>query len=289
MLTRTAIVMVALCLVAKSAFAQSTQPAPLATVDLWPAGKMPGKGSAQPEGERPAKKPDGYHRITDISRPTIAVFPARKANGPSPAIIVCPGGGYSYVVIDKEGTEIAAWLNAHSIGALVLKYRCPNNRDGALQDVQRSLSLARAHASEWNIDPKRVGVIGFSAGGNLAAKASNRFDQRTYAAIDSADEQSCRPDFAILVYPAYLQKDGKVAPDLNITANIPPTLIVHSEDDKPHVPGSKVYHAALDDAKVSNRFLLYPTGGHGYALHCDRDARAWPDAALLWMQQSGMR
>ena len=112
-------------------------------------------------------------------------------------MIVCPGGGYSYTVVDKEGSEIAAWLNSAGISALVLKYRTPNNREGALQDVQRALSLVRARASEWNIDPQRVGVIGFSAGGNLAAKASNLFDARAYAAIDEVDRQSCRPDFVL--------------------------------------------------------------------------------------------
>src|SRR3954468_14747006 len=147
--------------------AQTTRPAPLTTVDVWPAGKMPGKGSERPEGEWTGRKPDGFHRITDVSRPTLAVFPAPRAPGAAaaPAMVVCPGGGYSYVVIDKEGSEIAAWLNAAGISAVVLKYRVPGNREGALQDVQRALSLARARADEWNIDPKRLGIIGFSARG----------------------------------------------------------------------------------------------------------------------------
>lgn len=249
---------------------------------------MPGRAAAEPEKER-TPSTDGFHRITNVSRPTLSVFPAPGGDAAAPAMIVCPGGGYSYVVIDKEGTEIAAWLNSVGITAVVLKYRNPNNRDGALQDVQRALSLARANAAAWKIDPKRLGVIGFSAGGNLSAKASNLFDRRAYTAIDASDEQSCRPDFAVLVYPAYLGKDGKVADDLNLKAKIPPTLIVHSEDDKTHVVGSRIYHAALDEAKVPHEFLLYPTGGHGYALHCTKDAKAWPDAALKWLQRIGMR
>lgn len=273
--------------------AQTTQPAALATVDVWPTGKMPGKGSDKPEGEWTGRKPDGFHRVTDVSRPTLAVFPAPKGPGgarPAPAMLVFPGGGYSYVVIDKEGTEIAAWLNAAGISAILLKYRVPNNREGALQDVQRALSVARARADEWNIDPKRLGIIGFSAGGHLAARASTLPDgRRTYEAVDAADRQSCRPDFAVLVYPAYLARNGHVAPDLNVTANVPPTLIVHSEDDENYVPGSKLYHAALDEAKAPNEFLLYPTGGHGYGLHCDRDARAWPDATLQWLRKVGVR
>ena len=259
-----------------------------AVVDVWPKGKMPGQAARDPEGEAPSKG-DGFHRITNISHPTLTVFPAPVAAGPAPAMVVCPGGGYNYVVVDKEGLEIAAWLNSNGISAFVLKYRVPQNRDGALQDVQRALSLARARAAEWKVDMRRLGIIGFSAGGNLAAKASTRFDQRAYPAVDAVDRQSCRPDFAVLVYPAYLDdKNGHVASDLNLKANIPPTLIVHNEDDRNYVPGSKVYHAALDEAKLPNKLLLYPTGGHGYGLHCTRAAKAWPADALAWLQTTGM-
>ncbi|MFO1486181.1 MAG: alpha/beta hydrolase [Verrucomicrobiaceae bacterium] len=249
---------------------------------------MPGNGAKEPETHRPSKDP--YTRIANVSRPTLTLFPAPKADKPAPAMIVCPGGGYGYVVIDKEGTEIARWLNANGITALVLKYRNPNNRAGALQDLQRALSLARVHAAEWRLDPARLGVIGFSAGGNLAAKASAPLEPRSYPAVDAVDKESCRPDFAVLVYPAYLDdKAGHVAPDLNPQAAIPPTLIVHSHDDKTHVVGSRVWHAALLQAKVAHEFLCYPTGGHGYGLHCDRDAKAWPEHTLAWLSKVGMR
>jgi acetyl esterase/lipase len=276
----------ALFVLVGTTFAQAATPPTAATVEVWPEGKMPGKGANAPEAEVPRN--DGFHRITNVSRPTLTLFPApRKAGAAAaPALIVCPGGGYGYTVIDKEGTEIAAWLNSAGISALVLKYRTPNNRAGALQDAQRALSLARERAAEWNIDPQRLGIIGFSAGGNLAAKAGAPLEERSYPAIDAIDRQSCRPDFAVLVYPAYLDdKAGHVAPDLNLKAQIPPTLIVHSEDDKTHVVGSKVYHAALDEAKVAHEFKLYPTGGHGYGLHCERDAKAWPDDTLKWLQK----
>lgn len=257
-------------------------------INVWPEGKMPGKGAKEPEAERPSK--DGFHRITNVSTPTLTLFQTKRAdNSPAPAIIVCPGGGYSYCVVDKEGSEIAAWLNQHGISALVLKYRTPNNREGAFQDVQRALGLTRANAAEWKIDPKRLGVIGFSAGGNVAAKSSAPVEARSYAAIDDADKQSCRPDFAILVYPAYLDdKAGHVSPDLNLKASIPPTLIVHSDDDKTHVVGSKIYHDALNAAKIAHEFKLYPTGGHGYALHCERDAKVWPEDALKWLVRIGV-
>ena len=258
-------------------------------VKVWPDGQMPGKGAKEPESEVP--RDDGFHRITNVSTPTLTFFAAsRKDGSPAPAVIVCPGGGYNYVVVDKEGSEIAEWLNDAGISALVLKYRTPNNREGALQDLQRSLSLTRAKAPEWGIDPERVGVMGFSAGGNVAAKASTRFDQREYPAVDAIDQESCRPDFAMLVYPAYLDdKKGNVSEDLNLAAKIPPTLIIHSEDDKPHVPGSKIYHAALDHAGIEHLFKLYPTGGHGYGLHCERDARAWPKDALSWLHEIGVK
>lgn len=254
-------------------------------VDVWPEGRMPGKGAN--EAEAVVKKNDGFHRITNVSRPTLTFFPSPAKDGkPAPVMIICPGGGYSYVVVDKEGSEIAAWLNKNSISALVLKYRTPNNREGALQDVQRALSLTRAHATEWNVDPKRVGVVGFSAGGNLAAKASTQFESRSYPAVDAVDQQSCRPDFAVLVYPAYLSaKAGQITPELNLKVAIPPTLIVHNEDDKAFVAGSKIYHAALNEAKIAHEFKLYPTGGHGYGLRCTGEAKAWPDDALKWLQK----
>lgn len=268
---------------ARWSVAQTSQPAAHETVDLWPSGKMPGHGAASAEHEVPDRG-DHVHRITDTSRPTLMLFPA-AGDAPAPAMIVCPGGGYSYVVYDKEGTDIAAWLNRQGISALVLKYRTPHNREGALQDVQRALSLARARAAAWKIDPKRLGVIGFSAGGNLAAKASTRFDQRAYAPIDAIDTMNCRPDLAILVYPAYLDDGhGQLSPDLPVTDHVPPTLIVHNEDDKTFVRGSKLYHAALDSANVPNTFELYPTGGHGYGLRCTLDAKAWPDAATAWLK-----
>ncbi|MCB1278902.1 alpha/beta hydrolase [Prosthecobacter sp.] len=258
-------------------------------VNVWPEGRMPGKGAKEAETEVPRK--DGFHRITNVSKPTLTLFQATRKDGtPAPAMIVCPGGGYSYCVMDKEGSEIAAWLNANGISALVLKYRTPNNRAGALQDVQRALSLTRANAVEWKINPKHLGVIGFSAGGNVAAKASAPLEKRSYTAIDAVDQQSCLPDFAVLVYPAYLDdKSGHISPDLNLKAPIPPTLIIHSEDDKTHVVGSKIYHEALTAAKIAHEFKLYPTGGHGYALHCERDAKVWPDDALAWMKTIGVR
>lgn len=258
-------------------------------IHVWPIGKVPGEATTESERDVPAKK-DGFKRITHISQPTLTLFPAPKQPAPAPAVIICPGGAYSYVVWDKEGTEIAAWLNTNGFSALILKYRTPNNRAGALQDVQRAVSLARARAAEWNLDAKRIGVMGFSAGGNLAAKAAAPIEARSYPSLDSVDKHSARPDFAVLVYPAYLDdKSGQVAPDLNYKTGLPPTLIIHSEDDKTHVVGSRIYHAALDAAKVPHEFKLYATGGHGYGLRCEKDAKVWPEDTLAWLRKNGMK
>lgn len=273
-----------LCLIATTSFLSAQT-----IINVWPEGKMPGQGAEAPEGE--VKRNDGFQRITNVSKPTLTLFQAKRPDdSPSPTIIVCPGGGYGYCVMDKEGSEIAAWLNKHGISALVLKYRTPNNREGAFQDVQRAISVTRSKAAEWHVDSKRIGVIGFSAGGNLAAKASAPVESRGYSAIDAIDQQSCRPDFAILVYPAYLDdKSGAVAADLNLKTSIPPTLIIHSEDDKRYVTGSKIYHDALNAAKITHEFKLYPTGGHGYGLHCERDAKVWPEDALKWLESIGVK
>lgn len=257
-------------------------------VAVWPDGRMPGTAATAPEAHHPSPH-DPYIRITNISHPTLTLFPVPNRTDPAPAVIVCPGGGYTYVVYDKEGTEIANWLNSHNIAALVLKYRTPSNREGALQDVERSISLTRAHAQEWHLDPNRIGGIGFSAGGNAVARASNLFAHRAYAPIDAIDQVSCRPDFAMLVYPAYLERDGKLATDLDLTAKIPPTLIIQTEDDRNFVKGGKMYHAALDAAHIPNEYHLYSTGGHGYALHATGTVQVWPGVAVDWLRGVGVR
>jgi lysophospholipase L1-like esterase/predicted esterase len=257
------------------------------TINVWPEGKMPGKGADSPEALVTPEKTDAI-RITNVSQPILTLYPAANQDGPVPVMIICPGGSYSYVVVDKEGSEIAKWLNSIGISALVLKYRVPGNKEGALQDIQRALRITRNHAKEWNVDPKRLGVIGFSAGGNLCAKASNLFDKQTYAALDANDQQSCRPDFAVLVYPAYLEQDGKIANDLNLAADIPATLIVHSEDDQRFIQGSKIYAAALTETNHINHFLFYQSGGHGYGLHCELEARVWPQDTENWLRNMGI-
>ncbi len=266
-------------------------PTPGTVVSLWPEGEMPGKGSDKPETRKPAQpKRDEPYAITDVSHPTLEIFKAPGATGPVPAVIVCPGGGYSVLSYRKEGTEIAAWLNSLGITAVILKYRVPNNRDGAFQDAERAVRVTREHATDWGILPDKVGMIGFSAGGHLTARLSTNFDQNAYPALDDADKLSCRPDFVMLVYPAYLDVDGKgiqLAPELRPTTAMPPTLIIHNADDH-YASGSRVYDAALTAGNIPHKFMYYATGGHGYALHSQKDVRVWPTDATDWLRSIGV-
>ncbi len=264
-----------------------THPIPLSAntlIELWPEGKMPGVSTKEAEAHVPRK--DGFRRITNISRPTLEAYPANDRDGkPTPAVIVCPGGGYRYVVVDKEGSAVAEWLNAAGITAMVLKYRTPDNREGALQDLQRAIRLVRSRASELEINPAKIGIIGFSAGGHASARASTRFDDPSYSPIDAVDERSARPDFTMLIYPAYLDNgEGGISPDLKLSATTPATLIVHTDDDQSYIAGSRHYAAALNAANVDHHLLCYPTGGHGYGLNCQGDAKVWPTAAIGWLR-----
>jgi acetyl esterase/lipase len=250
---------------------------------LWP-GPPPGKVGDKVEAELPARG-DNVRRLANVQRPTITVFPGDATNKLSPAVIVCPGGGYSILAMDKEGTDVAAWLNSIGVTAVLLKYRVPDNREGAFMDAQRAIRLVREHAREWSIDPHRVGMMGFSAGGHLTARLSTDHQQRAYAAVDAADQQSCRPDFAVLVYPAFLaDKQGRLMNELVVTAQTPPTFLVHTKDDKKFVAGSLAYDAALKAVGVTVEFHLFETGGHGYGLRSSKNAVShWPDLCRVWL------
>lgn len=257
-----------------------------ATISLWPAEKMPGRGPNGKERELPSKG-DNVIRITDVHEPAIAVYKA-SAKTPTPAIVVCPGGGYGALAYNKEGTEIAAWLNSIGITAIVLKYRVPSNQDGAFQDIQRAMRIVRKNAGEWNVAPNSIGVMGFSAGGHLCARLSTNADEATYAKLDGIDDEKIRPDFAILIYPAYLSQGEKLSKQLPVSEKTPPTFMVHTEDDKSFVVGSKVYHAALEAAKVPNEYFLCAEGGHGYGLRSKKEVGVWPVKCEAWLGKSGI-
>lgn len=263
---------------------------------LWPHGAPGEKGDVGEEKELPPQKGDNTIRITNVTKPTITVFrpPADKNTGA--AVLICPGGGYNILAFNKEGTEVAEWLNSIGVTGVVLKYRVPARKDRAryaapLEDAQRALGLVRQRAKEWGIDPARIGVLGFSAGGHLAAALSNNYDQRTYQPVDSADQVSCRPDFAVLVYPAYLvgKDTHQLAPELKVTANTPRTFLVQTEDDHIPVEGSLFYYLALKHAKVPAEMHIYPSGGHGYGLRPSANTvSTWPQRAAQWMRTLGV-
>jgi acetyl esterase/lipase len=240
---------------------------------LWD-GDMPGTGAEEPEAVS-SNKANDVIRLTNVSEPTIAFYPARDVGAPSPVVIVCPGGGYNILAYNLEGTEIAEWFNSIGVSAAVLKYRVPNNREGALHDARRAVRLVRENSKDWNIDPRRVGMIGFSAGGHLTAACSNSPD---------------RPDFTILVYPAFLFKDGGVdlADKIKVDAQTPPAFVVQTQDDKKHYHSSLAYAIALDQQGIPVELHLFAKGGHGYGLRpSEHPVSQWPKLCEQWLRESG--
>ena len=234
-------------------------------------------------------------RLSGVSDPTITIYPASDEVATGSAMVVCPGGGYEILAYDLEGDEICQWLNEIGVTAVLLKYRVPRRtglekHTAPLQDVQPAISLVRSKAEELNLDPQRIGVMGFSAGAHLAAMASTSYDKRTYPEVDAADKVSCKPDFCLLVYPAYL--DGPnftIAPELKVTAQTPPTMLVQTEDDKSYINSSLFYYYALKEAGVPATMHLYSKGGHGYGLRDTGNAvNEWPYRAEEWFMELGV-
>ena len=255
-------------------------------VRLWPkdAASQDTKGMGTPKPDRG----DGHIRLTQITIPSMHYFPAPVAKKPIPAIILCPGGGYSYLVTTKM-IPIAKWLNGHGISAFILIYRTPKKREEAFQDVQRAVRIVRSRASEWNVDPRRIGVMGSSAGGHLAARVSTGFDIKTYQEVDEIDGVSCKPDFTVLLYPAYMNKGKTLSKVFAVSNKISPTLIISAKDDKKHFPGSPIYAKALEDAGASIRVHFFENGGHGFGLHPKQGPLlTWPDLCLQWFKDMGI-
>jgi acetyl esterase/lipase len=282
------------------------QPSPGHTqVPIWPNG---------PPDAQPVKGPETVQTNTkdlvagrpwvfadNVSQPTITVYPPKGKNT-GVGVVVFPGGGYHIVAIDLEGTEICDWLTSRGITAILLKYRAPTPRVGpnresplALQDAQRSVGLVRFHAAEWNIDPHKIGVIGFSAGGDMVAEMSTHYDKRLYPTVDAADKESCRPDFAIALYPGHLlgNKDDnnfEINPNIAVTSNTPPTFLLQAEDDPVDpVRNSLVYYIALKKAGVPVEMHLYAQGGHAFGLRPTKfPITRWPQLVETWLKTIGM-
>ena len=271
-------------------------------ISLWPD-RAPGETASLPPEADTTKPGDELIagrrviRLGNVSTPTMTIYRPDPARNTGAAMLVCPGGGYFILSMDLEGTEACEWLNSVGVTAVLLKYRVPRRAGlspytAPLQDAQRSLGLVRSQAKVLGIDPDRIGVLGFSAGGHLAAALSNNHGVRSYAAVDAADQASCRPDFCVLVYPAYLNamdRDGGLAPELSVSAtNTPPTFIAQAQDDVGYIDAGLAYYLALKNAKVPAELHLYPNGGHGYGLRRTAvTVTTWPDRVTDWMRASG--
>jgi len=286
---------------AGTSFAQKPAWPPAAghlTLPLWPGpGSAPGAApNDSPEADLTTAKDNliagkPLIRLGNVSRPTLTLYtPTGKNTGA--AVVVFPGGGYHILAIDLEGTEVCDWLTSRGVTCILVKYSVPDSgpypkSSAALQDAQRALGLVRSHASEWHIDPHRIGVLGFSAGAHLAAALSTHFEERLYTPIDSADKLSCRPDFAVIVYPGYLAlAEENFAPnhEIHVTDQTPPSFIVQAENDPVHVENAVVYFMALKNAKVPAELHIYADGGHGYGLRRTAlPVTTWPSAVETWL------
>jgi len=255
-------------------------------VYLWP-GKVPGEVKEKQPPVIAASKNDNVLRYSEVTDPAIEVRLADPANTNGCGVIVCPGGGYNILAYDKEGTEIATWLNKLGYSAFVLQYRVPDKRDGALQDVQRAVRIVRENANHWKLDPEKIGVMGFSAGGSLSARASILFNKKTYRPVDKADSLSCRPSFTMLIYPAYLDQGPSqtLTPELQLNKEVPGMFIFQTADD-PYGNSALVMATSLRNAKIPVEMHLMPSGGHGYGLRPGLTAsEMWPKLAGNWLNK----
>jgi len=293
--------------------ADTWQPSPGHTqVLIWPGAVPDAIPNPKPESVGPPAGREWWPRANDVSRPTMTVY-AAKGRNTGAAMVVFPGGGYQFLAMDLEGTEICDWLTSQGITCVLLKYRVPgsgpwwdeeNKRrvypkvQTALEDAQRTLGLVRQRAAQWHVDPHKVGVIGFSAGGHLVAAVSTHFAQRTYAPVDDADKLSCRPDFAIALYPGHLwahededhairdETDLKLRSDIPVRADSPPTFLLQAEDDiVDGVEQSLAYYVALQKAGVPTEMHLYAHGGHAFRLRPSKLPIAqWPRLVETWLK-----
>ncbi len=264
---------------------------------LWPNGAPGEQGEISKEKHLPPPSSRTIDRITNITAPTITVHRPPSHIDTGAAVVVCPGGGYNIIAFDLEGTEVVEWLNSIGVTAVLLKYRVPRRagrekHEASLQDAQRALSLVRNQAQRWAIDPKRIGILGFSAGGHLSATASTQFAVRAYTRVDAVDDTSCRPNFTILIYPAYLSSETnplELTSEVAIAPQTPPCFLVQTQDDGVKVESSLAYYIALHQAEIPAEMHLYPTGGHGYGLRkSDHAVSEWPDLCETWLKGIGV-
>jgi acetyl esterase/lipase len=249
-------------------------PKPKVTLDLWP-GKAPGEvKELPPEAYQPAKSGQmEVKRLGNVSKPQISVYVPEKPNGVG--VVIAPGGGYTILAIEHEGTDLAQWFNSIGVTAIVLKYRVPKREMQSpenlpmLQDAQRAFGLVRSKAKEWNLDADRLGMLGFSAGGHLTATLCTDFEKRRYDAVDDADKVSCRPDFAMLVYPGGVVKRGteELQPQIQVTKQTPKMYFAHATDDAGSPPENSIaLYRELRKNGVPAEMHLFASGGHGFGM-----------------------
>ena len=269
--------------------------------EIWPKGKIPlAKENPKPESVSPMR--DDIVRIRDVSVPQVVVGPVLGAEKPTPAVVVCPGGGYGVLAWNHEGVEVSQWLKDQGVAGVILKYRVPGQRDAAFADAQRAIRWTKANAARFNIDPDKVGIMGFSAGANLTVRAATNSKNPIYAPVDEVDEKSCRPDFQMPIYPwdlvARKDKDDvwkghegmRVRLDeYPVFVDTPRAFIVQSEDDFCQIETSLAYYAALKKAGVGAELHAFEKGGHGGHGYGIRQlgfpTDAWPALAQKWLEQ----
>jgi acetyl esterase/lipase len=271
-------------------------------LDLWP-GKPPGDLPTRGAEKTFISKSEKYGTnllVTNVTQPTLTVLLPAKESNTGTAMVICPGGGYWNLFWEKEGTEVAAWLNANGMAGIVLKYRVPRPPNvpepetpvGPLLDAQRAISLVRSRAAEWGIDPGRIGIVGFSAGGHLALATATAFESRGYPAADAADAVSCRPDFAVLCYSGYLKDYTRdvIWPGLHIPASTPPIFLVHATDDSTSPSeNSAVMYLALKRAGVPVELHIFATGEHDFGVRrTGQLTDIWSDLCLRWLRSFGL-
>lgn len=271
------------------------------TLPLWPA-KSGGIAEASIETDT-TKSGDQLisgrrvMRISGVTNPTLTFYAAPRSQNSRAGIIVFPGGGYRILAYDLEGTEVCQWANSIGLNCAVLKYRVPNSgpypeHSEDLADAQRAIRLARQHAAEWNIDPARLGVLGFSAGAHLAVALGNHPQEKAYQPVDAADQLSPAPSFVALIYPGILRRnDGSATLRSEAVPSVrtPPTFLVQAEDDPVHVENSLLYYQALKDAGVKAEMHLFAEGGHGYGLRkSNLPVTNWPALVQAWLRTIGV-
>ena len=271
-------------------------------VDLWP-GKVPADAGIPGEESTkiyPSPLVGPTMLVTNVSKPSLTIYPAPKDRNTGTAMVICPGGGYWNLFWELEGTEVAAWLHSQGMTAIILKYRVPRRPNdvkgepahGPLLDAQRAVSVIRSRAAEWGVDPGRIGMVGFSAGGHLVFATATNFDQRKYEPVDARDQASCRPDFGVMCYAGYMKAADKdeLSPGLRIPPGTPPILLAHAYDDSTKVGGSIPDHSAvtflaLKRAGIPAELHIFADGNHDFGVRRnDKLTSSWPDLCLKWLR-----